>query len=142
MKWSLLPLAARRECSSEETTSRIAARNRRSYSEEKPKPRSVVTVFPAAMEIIHAGYWKISSRGAINEYHRLRFLSNNAQARGYHSIAWRKSMVVEKKSAPWPADRRAGLQRSCQNGCIRAVRIPIRQPTNDEALSPRIQRIG
>jgi hypothetical protein len=38
---SLLPLAARRDAIARNATSRIAPRNRRSYSEEKPKPRSV-----------------------------------------------------------------------------------------------------
>src|SRR5438067_11661651 len=35
--------------------------------------RTVAAVFPAAMETIHAGYWKISSRAVINGYNSRRF---------------------------------------------------------------------
>jgi hypothetical protein len=35
--------------------------------------RTVAAVFPATMETIQTGYWKISSRPAINGYHRCRF---------------------------------------------------------------------
>ena len=35
--------------------------------------RTVTAVFPAAIETIHAGYWKSSSRAAINEWHSRRF---------------------------------------------------------------------
>jgi hypothetical protein len=35
--------------------------------------RTVAAAFPAIMETIHAGYWKSSSRAAINGYHCRRF---------------------------------------------------------------------
>ena len=57
--------------------------------------RAVAAVFPAGMETIHAGYWKISSRAAINRYHCRRFHRVTPVQRGITNV--RETDPLESK---------------------------------------------
>lgn len=68
---SLLPFAARR----------YAVAGRATCLDLRMAARTVAALFAAAMETIHTGYWKISSRAAINGYRCRRISSSSGQAK-------------------------------------------------------------
>ena len=107
---SLLPLAARRDAVAACAT----------CLDLRMAERTVAPLFPAAMETIHAGYWRLRLRAAINEYLccRSHRVAPRASSHGCHSIC-----RGEKRYAHCPIDRRSGFHRGRYNSRIRPVRI-------------------
>jgi hypothetical protein len=89
--------------------------------------RTIAAAFPAAMETIHAGYWKISSRAAINV--RLTQISSSSAQEPLRKISLNS---VEKKGRC--------LTLAIAGAALSAVAAAA--IFAQDAISPRIYRIG